>query len=103
MAKVSYEQAREDHEYLWSIAAAYDMTGGYTDQEDLSRLLQNPTKSTARDCYVRQIEYWFQVGPTEEGGDSRAEVPWDDPRVLEISSRYYTPFAPASQDEDDDE
>lgn len=97
MAKVTYEQARKDHEYLWSIAPAYDMTGGYTDQEDLVRLLKRPTKSTARDCYVSQIEHWFFAGPSSHNGDDRAEVPWDDQRVLEISSRYYIPFAPATE------
>lgn len=104
MAKVSYEQAREDHEYLWSIAAAYDMTGGYTDQEDLERLLHNPTKSTARDCYVSQIIYWFQVGPTDKDGDGPTEVPWEDPRVVEIAQRHSMMVAPdEGEDYDDDE
>lgn len=83
MGKVSYEQAREDHEYLWSIAPANDMTGGYVDQEDLGRLLKSPTKATARDIYVNQILYWFQAGPQE--ADAAGEVPWSDPRVVEIA------------------
>ncbi|MVA47753.1 hypothetical protein GOZ83_22085 [Agrobacterium vitis] len=101
MAKVSYEQARKDHEYLWSIGPAYDMTGGYTDQEDLDRLLRNPTKTTARDCYVCQIEYWFMAGPTGDTDDHPNPVPWKDPRVVEISSRYHTPFR-ADEDSDDE-
>ena len=34
---MTYEQAFKDHEYLWKIGPGYDMTGGYVDQEDLSR------------------------------------------------------------------
>lgn len=86
MAKVSYEQAREDHEYLWSIAPANDMTGGYVDQEDLAKLLKSPSKATARDLYVDQINYWFLAGPQED--DQAGEVPWHDPRVVEIAHRY---------------
>lgn len=67
MAKISYEQARKDHEYLWNIAPAQDMTGAYVDQTDLATLLRNPTKATARDCYCSQIEYWFQAGPDPDG------------------------------------
>ena len=90
--RISYEQAREDHEYLWSIAPAYDMTGGYVDQEDLQRLLENPTKATARDCYCSQIDFWFQNGPS--GFDERALIPWHDARVVDIANRHCiaTPF-----------
>ena len=102
MAKVTYEQARKDHEYLWSINPANDMTGGYVDQEDLDRLLKNPAKSTARDIYVSQIEYWFQAGP--QGKDAADEVPWDDPRVVEIAQRHGAMGAPDEvEDYDDDE
>ena len=86
MARLTYEQVREDHEYLWSIAAAYDMTGGYVDQQDLQKLLESPTKATARDCYRNQIYYWFQSGPDHRAG--RGAVPWDDARVVEIGERY---------------
>lgn len=86
MAKISYEQARADHEYLWSIAPANDMTGGYVDQEDLSKLLKSPTKATARDIYMNQIIYWFHAGPQDD--DQAGEVPWDDPRVVEIALRH---------------
>lgn len=92
MAKISYEQARADHDYLWKVAPAADMTGGYVDQDDLKKLLQNPTKATARDCYIRQIHYWFQVGPED------SEVPWQDPRVHEIAVRHSL----LDKDEDDD-
>jgi len=80
--RVTYEQARADHEYLWSIAPADDMTGGYVDQEDLARLLKSPTKTTAAACYASQIAYWFQVGP--DGGS----IPWNDARVQEIAERF---------------
>lgn len=70
MSKISYEQAYSDWEYLFSIGCAYDMTGGYVDQEDLKKLLKSPTKKTARDCLVNQIIYWFQVGIDTAANDS---------------------------------
>jgi len=82
---ITYEQARADHEYLWAIGPAEDMTGGYVDQHDLAALLRSPTKTTARRCYVRQIDYWFQVGPDSA---SNSEIPWDDPMVCEIADRH---------------
>lgn len=86
MGRVPYEQALADHRYLWSTyGAANDMTGGYVDQEDLTRLLRSPTKATARDCLVDQIEYWFDVGP-DPTGSSRPDR--SDPRLLEIAERY---------------
>ena len=87
MKSISYEQAREDHEYLWSIAPAHDMTGAYVDQEDLERLLRNPTKKTARDCYCSQIYFWFASGP--DNSAERGEVPWHDTRVCEIAERHF--------------
>ncbi len=87
--KVSYEQAREDHEYLWSIGAANDMTGAYVDQDDLAKLLRNPTKSQARDCYVDQIIYWFDAGPDLLGSKETArDFINSDQRVAEIAERY---------------
>lgn len=83
---ITYQQARNDHEYLWNThAPADDMTGGYVDSEDLNRLLKNPTKAMARRCYVNQIWYWFQKGPDEalDIGDWR-----NDPVVAEIAERY---------------
>ena len=88
--KITYEQARKDHEYLWSICPAYDMTGGYVDQEDLEKLLKSPTKATARDCYCHQIKYWFEVG-TEDDHDKH--LPWrrhcnNYPDIIEIGIRH---------------
>lgn len=91
MAKITYEQAFEDHSYLWEIyGPADDMTGAYTDQEDLARLLKSPTKATARDCLERQIEYWFQAGPdhTHSAQDSVSTLIENDPMVREIAIRY---------------
>lgn len=88
---MTYEQAKEDHEYLWSIGAAYDMTGGYVDSEDLTRLLKNPSKATAKACLCNQIDYWFQVGPDLNGGNRGEDVReyiQSDPRVAEIAERH---------------
>ena len=60
---MKYEEVYDDWKYLWNIAGAKDMTGGYVDQEDLDMLLANPTKSTAKYCLERQIGYWYEVGP----------------------------------------
>ena len=84
---ITYKQARKDHEYLWgTYAPAYDMTGGYVDQNDLDRLLKAPTKITARNCYSNQIHRWFDAGPDDSTpiGDWR-----NDPVVAEIAERYY--------------
>ena len=88
MARLTYEQARADHEYLWmTYAPAADMTGGYVDQDDLDKLLKSPTKRTATACYVSQIKYWFQIGPDDQFG--RIGNSWKgDPEVLEIAIRY---------------
>ena len=49
---ITYQQAREDHEYLWgTYGPAYDITGAYVDQDDLKRLLESPMKKTALACY----------------------------------------------------
>ena len=84
--QITYEQARKDHEYLWSIGPAKDMTGGYVDQGDLAKLLRNPTKATARDCYVSQIVYWFQIGP--DGSAPAGDLIALDPMVAEIADRH---------------
>lgn len=90
MAKITYEQARADHEYLWAIAPADDMTGGYEDQNDLDLLLKNPTKATARCCYVRQIDHWFTAGP-ERGDISNPDytkLAEENPSLRTIADRY---------------
>lgn len=60
---MNYEEVYKDWKYLWSIAPANDMTGGYVDQDDLKRMLKSPSKKTAIYCMKRQMEYWFQAGP----------------------------------------
>jgi hypothetical protein len=86
MTKVSYDQAYSDHRYLWeTYGPADDMTGGYVDSHDLDRLLKSPTKATARDCLVDQINYWFETGP-----DSMGHLPIDpdDAVLIDIADRY---------------
>lgn len=86
---MKYDQAFEDWEYLWAIAPADDMTGAYVDQEDLDKLLRNPTKKVAASCLCSQIDHWFYAGPSSEDG------PWDfrdlsveHPKLLEIAERH---------------
>lgn len=54
---MTYEQAYNDWKYLCGIGPADDMTGGYQDQNDLKRLLDNPIKYTAKKCLCSQINY----------------------------------------------
>ena len=84
---MNYVQARKDHECLWdTYAPASDITGAYVDQDDLADLLRSPTKTTARNCYVRQIQHWFRFGP-ERGGRGGDE--WKtDPEVASIACRH---------------
>ena len=91
----TYEQAKEDHEYLWSIGEAYDMSGGYVDQDDLDSLLKNPTKATARSCFIRQIGHCFEAALEGNGSSHRDmymgpgwHVILNDSRVNEIYKRY---------------
>lgn len=90
--KITYEQARADHEYLWdTYGPADDMTGGYEDQYDLAKLLKNPSKKTALDCYSRQIAYWFDKGPQANSGmgDTTWEnINWHDFKVIDIAVRH---------------
>lgn len=85
--KITHEQARKDHEYLWAIAPANDMTGGYVDQEDLDLMLQNPTRAQATKCYCSQISYWFSVGP-DLGKGREVWQELGDPILSEIAERH---------------
>lgn len=83
---MTYKQAYDDHSYLWeTYGPAYDMTGGYVDQEDLATLLKSPTARTAQSCLERQIGYWFQAGPESM---ERESINWQDPKIIEIAERY---------------
>ena len=86
MATITYEQAYADHKALWAIGPANDMTGGYVDQDDLALMLEHPTRTTARTCLVRQIEYWFSQGT--EDGRRYQDLVRDFPELEEIRNRY---------------
>ncbi len=91
---MSYQQAFEDHKYLFDIGPASDMTGGYVDSEDLGILLKSPTKKTAKGCLVRQIEYWFQAGVEDAAGyvgagKSAKDLVEEFPEIEEIAERYF--------------
>lgn len=104
MARHTYEQAQADHKYLWSFGAAYDMTGGYVESDDLDLMLESPSKTTARYCYISQIEYWFSRGPGESCDSEQAKSELKhlletDEKVREIRARYLG----SSQEDDEDE
>lgn len=90
---MKYEEIKEDWEYLWAIGPANDMTGGYVDQEDLQKLLDNPTKATAKICLKNQMEYWFSVGVEPKHrysntGDDPHIYEDKYPRIREIAEKY---------------
>ncbi len=86
---MTYEEVYKDWKYLWDIAPANDMTGGYVDQDDLNRMLKSPTKKTAVYCMKRQMEYWFQAGPDgfEVSRDYKALCE-EFPRIEQIRIKY---------------
>lgn len=90
---LKYDIARKYHEYLWqTYGDAYDMTGAYVDQDDLQKLLENPTKKTAAECYCSQMEHFFQVGPDSNLMNSNNKTLDDlksDPMVLQIAEELY--------------
>jgi len=88
---MSYKQMRADHEYIWkTYGGAYDMTGAYVDQHDLWKLLKNPTKATAEDCYHNQLRYFFQTG-IDPSDLNRCNITIEDvkndPKIIEIANR----------------
>ena len=72
---MTYEQARKDHEYLWAIAPAADMTGGYEDQRDLHRLMKSPYRATATSVYCDQILYIGSRRGRRRAGAVAAQYP----------------------------
>jgi len=94
--RITYAQAFADHSRIWEeLGVAYDMTGGYVDSKDLKRLLDSPTKTTAKCCLMDQIRYWFQVGPEDGDFSPRTWESVELPRLLaahpwlaEIAERY---------------
>ena len=88
---MSYKKTYDDHKFLFDIGSASDMTGGYVDSEDLDEMLKTPTKKTAENCLLRQINYWFEVG-TESGGKnggmSALDLVDEFPRIREIAEEY---------------
>ncbi len=89
MKVITYEQAYKDHSYLWvTIGAAFDMTGGYVDQDDLNKLLYSPTKKTAKECLCGQIAYWFDVGIDEYRQISFESILREYPEIEKIMERH---------------
>jgi len=63
------------------------MTGGYVDSEDLDTLLENPSKATARNCLIRQIQYWFENGIESTQFNDIPQEAINDLKVTEIAFR----------------
>jgi hypothetical protein len=91
-SRITYDQAYRDREALWNIGPANDMTGAYEDQGDLEKLLAKPSKVTARNCLIDQIDYWFTVG-IDDGGKGGSKEARDraintDRGIADIAKRY---------------
>ena len=86
---MSYASVYKDWKYLFDISPAYDMTGGYEDQYDLQRMLENPTKKQAEACMRNQIDYWFQAGPEDFEYKNWERLKEDYPKVDNIREEYY--------------
>lgn len=86
---MSYKEVYEDWDYLFDISPAYDMTGGYEDQNDLKLMLTNPTKKQAEECLKGQIYYWFQVGPEDIRNCGFQSLVESYPRIIDIMEKYY--------------
>lgn len=86
---MTYDEVFKDWSYLFDeIGAAYDMTGGYVDSEDLDKMLKSPNKKTAKECMINQIVYWLDVGTEQDGLHSASKYINSDDRVNEINERY---------------
>lgn len=93
---MKHEEIYNDHQFLWRISPADDMSGGYVDQDDLDDLLKNPTKATAKRCLLRQIQHWIEDGIEDNEGKYQstgsfttfAEIVKDYPEVQEIADKY---------------
>lgn len=90
---MTYDEVRKDWKVLFKeYGEAYDMTGGYVDQEDLELMLENPTKRQAKYCMMQQIGYWFQVGPDisefESAKDNLQRLLETDPVIQGIAEKY---------------
>ncbi len=90
---MTYDEMYKDWDYLFNtISTANDMTGGYVDSEDLERLLKNPSKTTAKNCLSKQIDYWFQVGlehSNEHIGKTVFDLADEFPKLTEIAERHF--------------
>lgn len=84
---MSYKEVRKDWEILWAICPANDMTGAYVDSEDLSSMLETPTKKMAEQCMNRQIIYWLEQG-IEDTIQTLDELLVRYPRIESIANKY---------------
>lgn len=70
---MTYEQAKKDYKFLYSIAEVEDLIGI---ESEMWTLMENPTKETAKRLYQNAIELWFR----EHG--------MNDSRALAIAERH---------------
>ncbi len=63
---ITFAEAKKMRTYLWeTYGDAHDYCGAYCADEEFDKLLARPTKAMARQMYLDQICYWFQVGPED--------------------------------------
>jgi hypothetical protein len=71
MRMITYQQAREDFEYLETIAELDDQVELDAEREELMR---NPTKAFAAKLYGKAVQLWFQEHPTFSSARRVAEI-----------------------------
>ena len=88
---IDYKQARSDYQYLETYGPVHDITERCSPEDNLERMLRNPTRAEAREIYIDLIEAWFRNG-WEDGMRhvSQAVEPGSvlDPIVTSIAQRH---------------
>lgn len=89
--KITYKRSRADYEYLVKHHGnePNDMTGGWSEGEQLSLLLKNPSLEIAANIYVSAIKHSAVAGFDGNGGSNKGVSPdVNDRRTLAIYARY---------------
>lgn len=60
---MTFEEVKRDYlEIIEEAGIPYDMTGGFVAEEQMEKVIRNPTKRNAKNYMINVIEYGFQWG-----------------------------------------
>lgn len=86
------DQIRLDYKYVQStFGEPIDFSGSGMESEQLERLLSNPAKQTAFDCYKERLHNIYESGYEISDRESKTLPFFDDERLQEIGDRYLLP------------